>query len=308
LTCSTTLHAQKQPPLTISTRSQLISIEKKMQRVSERMIFDTSQEIRQKSVYEYIKLLKEALKVDGSFYFNFDSIQYMSRVAPDDSTFRVLTFQLTLNDRTVRHYGCIQLNKKASRIIPLLDYSDTFPLVPQITLSNRNWFGAVYYKAITKKVKNKNIYFLFGYDQNDVFSSRKLVEPMWIEGDTLARFGMPIFEKTSKTKDLLTEEVKTKNEMLYRYKIEYASQASVMMRYDEEKKMIVHDHVMSKNPKHDDLAFTKIPEGSYEGLKWEKEHWIWVPYVSIGEKETNTPIQPVPFKEKKQLKHLPVGK
>jgi hypothetical protein len=56
------------------------------------------------------------------------------------------------------------------------------------------------------------------------------------------------------------------------------------------------------------LAFTKIPEGSYEGLKWEKEHWIWVPYVSIGEKETNAPIQPVPFKEKKQLKNLPVGK
>ena len=70
LTCSIILHAQKQPPLTISTRSQLISIEKKMQRVSERMIFDTSQEIRQKSVYEYIKLLKEALKIDGSFYFN----------------------------------------------------------------------------------------------------------------------------------------------------------------------------------------------------------------------------------------------
>lgn len=232
----------------------------------------------------------------------------MSRVAPEDSSFRILTFQLTLNNRTVRHYGCIQLNKKGSRIIPLLDYSDTFPLVPQITLSNKNWFGAVYYKALTKKVKNKNIYFLFGYDQNDVFSSRKLVEPMWIEGDTLARFGMPIFEKTTKVKDLLTNEVKTKNEMLYRYKIEFASQASVMMRYDEEKKMIVHDHVMSKNPKHDDLAFTKIPEGSYEGLKWEKEHWIWVPYVSIGEKETNTPIQPVPFKEKKQLKHLPVGK
>ena len=308
LTCSTTLHAQKQPPLTISTRSQLISIEKKMQRVSERMIFDTSQEIRQKSVYEYIKLLKEALKVEGSYYFNFDSIQYMSRVAPEDSSFRILTFQLTLNNRTVRHYGCIQLNKKGSRIIPLLDYSDTFALVPQITLSNKNWFGAVYYKILTKKVKNKNIYFLFGYDQNDVFSSRKLVEPMWIEGDTIARFGMPIFEKTTKVKDLLTDEVKTKNEMLYRYKIEFASQASVMLRYDEEKKMIMHDHVTSKNPKHDDLAFTKIPEGSYEGLKWEKEHWIWVPYVSIGENETNTPIQPVPFKEKKQLKHLPVGK
>jgi hypothetical protein len=308
LAINTMLFAQKQSPLTFGTRSQLVSIEKKMQRVSERMIFDTSQEIRQKSVYEYIKLLKEALKVDGSFYFNFDSIQYMSRVAPEDSTYRILTFQLTLNNRTVRHYGCIQLNKKGSRIIPLLDYSDTFPLVPQYTLSNKNWFGAVYYKILTKKVKNKNVYFLFGYDQNDVFSSRKLIDPMWIEGDTIARFGMPIFEKTTKVKDLLTDEIKTKNEMLYRYKIEFASQASVMLRYDEEKKMIMHDHVASKNPKHEDLAFTKIPEGSYEGLKWEKEHWIWVPYVSIGEKETNTPIQPVPYNEKKQLKKLPVGK
>jgi len=289
--------------LSISNKSDIFAIEKKMQRASNRMIFDTSQMNRQKSTYEFIKLLKDALKIEGSFQYKFDSIQYMSKAYSPDSLFRIFTFQLTLNNRTVRHYGCIQLNKKGSRIIPLIDHSDTFPLTPQERITNKNWFGAVYYKIISKNIGKQKQYFVFGFDPNDVFSSKKMVEPIEIVGDSMAYFGKPIFEKTTTKKDPLSGEVITKKEVLYRYIVEYSAQANISLNYDESKGFITHDHVTSKNAKLADLSFTKIPDGSYEGLKWEKDKWIWQSYIQIGEKELNQPINPVPIKEKKKLIH-----
>jgi hypothetical protein len=280
----TNLNAQ----LSISNKSDIIAFEKKMQRASNRMIFDTSQMNRQKSTYEFIKLLKDALKIEGSFQYKFDSIQYISKAYSPDSLFRIFTFQLTLNNRTVRHYGCIQLNKKGSKIIPLIDHSDTFPLTPQERITNKNWFGAVYYKIISKNIGKQKQYFVFGFDPNDVFSSKKMVEPIEIVGDSMAYFGKPMFEKTTTKKDPLSGEVITKKEILHRYIVEYSAQANISLNYDESKGLITHDHVTSKNAKLADLSFTKIPDGSYEGLKWEKDKWIWQNYIQIGEKELKT--------------------
>ena len=306
-------HAQQSSALTPSQFGSIQLIEKKMQRIGLQFLSDTNQSNRLKGAREFVKLLVEALKVENSFQYPFDSIPYLAKVVPDDKALKVFTFQVMLDNYTFIHYGCIQLNRKNIKLIPFKDFSDTFMVTPQFTISNKNWLGAVYYKAIMKTIDKKPVYFLFGYDQNDLLTDKKYIEAMWIEKDSIARFGMPLFEKTiteilpqpkSKLGEAPPKPVAprkiTKN--YYRYVLEYRKKASVNFRYDKSKDIITHDHITPLDPKYSDAGFMKVPDGSYEGLRWNGNKWIWIDYVPVADKETNDPIRPVPSKSNK-LEH-----
>lgn len=302
LLASVNMSAQKSYVLTLAQKNEIYNIEKNMKVVGMKMLYDTTQDDRLKAARTYVKLLKDALKVDNSFQYNFDSIPFMAKVMPEDSSFKIYTFQVILNGYTYRHYGCIQLNRKTLKILPLMDFSDTFSVTPQKTLSNKNWLGAVYYKLLTKKIDKKDVHFLYGYDQNDALTDKKYIEAMWIEGDSIVRFGMPVFEKTEKIFDpnALKEMFKTK--VLYRYVLEYRKGGTLSIKYEKDKDMIIHDHIDPKDPKAKEYGYMKMPDGTYEGLKWYKTKWVWQNYVPIGDKETNEPIRPVPLKDKKEVR------
>jgi hypothetical protein len=300
-------NAQRSTKLTPSQRGEILLIEKKMQRIGAQFLGDTSQESRLKGTRDFVKLLVEALKVENSFQYKFDSLPYLATVMPEDSNFRIFTFQVMLKDYTCRHYGAIQLNRKNIKLIPLKDFSDTFPITPQHTLSNKNWLGAVYYRILKKQVGDKPVYFLFGFDQNDLLSDKKYIEPMWIEKDSIARFGMPIFEKTyyerapilpnkgGENSSRPIPPVK-KTKLLYRYVLEYRKNAGVSIKYDKTKDLILHDHILPLDGKNYDIGFIKVPDGTLEGLQWTKNKWQWIDYIKLHDKETNEPIRPVPKK------------
>lgn len=303
------INAQKSTTLTSSQLGSMILAEKKMQRIGHQLLMDTSQDQRVKGAREFVKLLVDALKTENSFQYRFDSLPYLAQVMPQDSGFRIFTFQVMLKDYTFLHYGCIQMNRKNIKLIPFKDYSDTFAIPPQFPITNKNWLGAVYYKLITKLVNNKPVYFLFGYDQNDYLTDKKYIEAMTIEKDSIARFGMPIFEKTiiqvvpqsnklgaaSKKPIPPTKITKT----YHRYVLEYRKRASVILKYDKEKDMITHDHVESLDAKAQDVGFMKVPDGSYEGLKWDKTKWVWIDYVQLANEESKVPVKPNQYKGSK---------
>jgi len=304
---SLNVHSQRSSNLTSSQRGDILLIEKKMQRVGAQFLSDTSQNVRLKGTRDFVKLLVDALKVENSFQYRFDSIPYLATIIPEDSSFRIFTFQVMLNNYTFRHYGAIQLNRKNIKLIPLRDYSDTFPTTPQYPITSNNWLGAVYYKIISKKIGERTIYFLFGFDQNDVLSDKKYIEAMWLEKDSIARFGMPVFEKT--TVDSIAPKprklgdppsrpeppiIKTKT--YHRYVLEYRKNASVSLKYDKSKDLIIHDHTPPLDGKTNDIGFIKVPDGTYEGLQWKKNKWVWQSYVKLAEKETNAELRPVPLK------------
>lgn len=312
LNCSGSLLAQRSTALTSSQRGELLLIEKKMQRIGSQFLADTSQDVRIKGARDFVKLLIEAMKVENSFQYPFDSIPYLAKVVPEDSNFKIYTFQVYLKNFTFRHYGCIQLNRKNIKIIPLKDFSDTFPTTPQSTLTSNNWYGAVYYRILTKKINNKPVYFLFGFDQNDVLSDKKIIEPMWLEKDSIAKFGMPVFEKTQvdsfpePPKKFMSEATRRPPPIIttktfYRYILEYRKNSNVSLKYDRVKDIIVHDHTPPLDGKTKDIGFIKVPDGTYEGLKWTKDKWVWVDYVKLADEESNKVITPVPLKKQTQI-------
>jgi hypothetical protein len=302
--------AQKSSTLTSSQLGTMQLHEKKMQRIGLQFLSDTNQDLRIKGAREFVKLLVEALKTENSFQYRFDSIPYLAKVVPEDSSFKIFTFQVMLSNYTFLHYGCIQLNRKNIKLIPFKDYSDTFAITPQFPLTNKNWLGAVYYKIISKKIDNKPIYFLFGYDQNDLLTDKKYIEAMTIDRDSIARFGLPVFEKNyieyiDPSNKLYVANKKNapnrKSKTYHRYVLEYRKRANVAIKYDKEKDLIIHDHVAALDSKAQDVGFMKVPDGSYEGLKWETNKWVWQEYIKLAEKETNGEIRPVPFKGNKNI-------
>lgn len=312
--CFTSLSsiAQRSTKLSSSQRGEIMLIEKKMQRIGAQFLADSNQEIRLKGTREFVKLLVEALKVENSFQYKFDSLSYLATIMPEDSSFRIFTFQIVLQNITFRHYGAIQLNRKNIKLIPLRDFSDTFPTTPQFTITNKNWLGAVYYRIITKKVNDKPIYFLFGFDQNDILADKKYIEAMWIEKDSIAKFGMPIFEKT--TTEIIPprpskfgnapsrpEPPIVKTKIYYRYVLEYRKGSSVSIKYDKSKDLITHDHTPPMDGKNKDIGFIKVPDGTYEGLQWTEDKWIWVEYVKLADKETNGEFRPAPLNNREKI-------
>ena len=283
-----------------SYNSELIQREKELNQLVFCIVNDSTEKMRVTAVVKFIPSLVEALKLPDSYNYPFDSIRRnISIINSHDNTFRIFTWQLNRDKGGYRYYGAIQKNNsKQLDLIPLFDYSDTLTSKEdyderKATLDNKTWFGAVYYNIIQKEIKGTTYYFLFGWDGNDLWSKKKLIEVMYFNNEGKPVFGAPMFE---------LEDDKTVN----RFIMEFRGDATVTLNYSSEEKMIVFDHLIAPEDRLNDLQFTFIPDGSYSGFKWKKGKWRFVEKLkvnAIGEFDKPPVPKPVNFeKEKKDMK------
>jgi hypothetical protein len=273
--------------------------ESEMTRLAYRIINDTTEFGRTDAVIRFIPALVEALKIRGSFDYPFDSIKpYISILTPADKTFRIFTWQLSRDNGTHRYYGAIQKNNPDRlELYPLFDYTDSLLAsesvdLNNVVLDNKHWKGAVYYNIIEKKVKKNTIYFLFGWDGHDLWSNKKIIDPLYFDEQGYPLFGVPLFE--------LSED-----RIQHRFILEYREEASVSLNYVPEEKMIIFDYLIAPEQRLSDLQFTFIPDGTYSGFKWKKNKWKLIEKLkvkSIGDFDNPPVPKPVDFeKEKKQM-------
>ena len=259
-------------------------------------------ENRKIACYKFIPKLIAALKMDNSFYYPFDSLSELSKVYPPDSSFRILTWQMHYPKGRFRYYGVIQMRSTKLKMFPLRDLRDTLPFHTQHLLTQDNWYGQIYYKIIEKMVNKKTYYTLFGFEAADFISRRKIVDIMTFDENGRPHFGAPMFifkyDDSSHVKD---------KDTLSRFFIEYKWSASPTLNYDYNKDMIVFDHLAPPTPKATGAYFTYVEDGTYEGFKWESDHWQWVEKVftfAINE-DDNPPIPSPLFGIPKKQPKLP---
>lgn len=217
----------------------------------------------------FIRKLVQALKIPYSFDYSFDSISTVSCLYAPDSTFRIFTWQLQRDESYYRQEGAIQINTKdgALKLFPLIDISDFTSAPSDSVRTNTNWIGALYYNMVMKEFKGKKYYTLFGYDDNDFMSTRK-----WLEVLTFTANGQPVFGGNYFSyKD---DELKTP-QPVSRFLFEYKKDARARLNYDPEMNMIVFDHLVSESNE-SQKKFTLIPDGDYEGFKWENGKWVHI--------------------------------
>ncbi len=258
---------------------------------------DTIEKNRVAAVVAFIPELVDALKLKGSYNYPFDSLRgYISIINAPDNSFRIFTWQLSRDNGSYRYYGAIQKNNPEKlELFPLLDYTDSLLVkentkLTDLVLNNNEWIGALYYNIVEKKVKKQTYYFLFGFDGNDLWSNKKLIEVLWFEKGK-PMFGAPLIQAPGK------------DGYLHRFVMQFRKDATVSLNYNEEEKMIIIDHLIAPEERLADLQFTFLPDGSYSGYKWKKGKWQYVAKIktaSLGDGNAPTP-KPVNFKKEQQF-------
>ena len=154
------------------------------------------------------------------------------------------------------------------KLFPLHDVS-MFTKNPADSVRNReNWVGAIYYRIVLKTHNNKKYYTLLGFDDFSVASNKKWMDVLTFNDNGEPVFGGPIS---------YTDSAK-KMKLLPRFSIEYKKEAKTFFNYDPELDMIVYDHLISESNE-PERKETMIPDGDFEGFKWQNGQWVHVDKV-----------------------------
>lgn len=218
----------------------------------------------------FTRMLVRALKVNHSFSYPFDSLQTVSRLYAPDSSFRIFTWQLVQDEASFRRHGAIQMKTADGSLLlfPLIDKTQQVDNIQNAVTGNTNWIGAIYYKIIQTSYQQKKFYTLLGYDEHSFRSTKKRIEVLTFDNGKPV-FGGPYF---SFEQDTVPKPVQ------YRFEIEYKKDGNASIKYDEELGMIIYDHLISENNQ-PGKAYSYVPDGDYEGFKWEKGKWLHIDKV-----------------------------
>ena len=258
-------NAQK---ISSSDRKKLKGKEDSLQYLAADIILDSLTAPRMRSDSVFTRTLIRALQIKNSFYYPFDSVQGVAKLYAPDSTFRIFTWNLQINDYWALQRGAIQIrtNDGSLKLVGLHDASSFTKDALDSVRNKNNWIGSVYYDIAKTTYNGKNYYTLIGYDNNTAMSNKK-----WIEVLTFDEKNEPVFGG----KYFTFEKDSIKRAPQYRFDLEYKKEARAILKYDDDSKLIIVDHLISETDEPEN-KWTYVPDGDYEAFKWENGKWVHI--------------------------------
>jgi hypothetical protein len=205
---------------------------------------------------QFVKKFIAALKINGSFNYNFDSLKRISILKSPDNSFRIITWFIPTNEGTYRYYGTIQMGTAngSLKLFPLTDNTENITDINALT-TNKNWIGARYYEILPIILNGRQPYFiLLGWKGNNLKTTKKIIEVLSFDkGEPI--FGKNIFE--------VTKNGLTKNRVVF----EYNKQNAMTLTFDKKVNMIVFDHLVPYEPTMKDNFEFYAADLSFDGYK-----------------------------------------
>jgi len=209
-------------------------------------------------IYYFEKILDSK----ESFIFPFDSLKNMGIFTSPDKKFRLYNWNIQFANGEFEYSGFLQVNDeelKTMLVFPLIDKSKEIKNPEHETTTNENWFGALYYQIIMIKEKNTTYYTLLGWDGNNDFTNRKIIEVLYFTDDGKPKFGKNIF--------------KLEDERKKRIIFEYSYLASMALNFNEKLNMIIYDHLAPSSSRLEGQYQYYGPDFSYDGLYFKNGKW-----------------------------------
>lgn len=272
----------KDLPIAPADLVEIKTLEDTLAFLSYLIVNDSLDETRFTSVHKFIPTLVKALKHENSFHYPFDRLKTVSIQYPQDSTFRIFTWQVYVDQGIYHYYGAIQMNQKDLKLIPLRDRSEKVENLEQETLSADNWYGALYYNIRQFETRYGMHYALFGFDRYDFFNKRKIIDVLHFPRGQVA-FGAPVFVSDDPNNSFIKK----------RILLEYSADASVRCNYDEFLEMITYDHLIELASGVPGQGATMVSDGSFEGFKYKEGVWVHISKlfdVKVDEAPRETPV------------------
>ena len=242
-----------------------------------RMFMSFEEETKRKNAFnkfndEFKKLLEEKQTIT----YPFDSLKNVSKLSQKEDKFRIYTWSYPNRDGTYQYFGMIQIkNKNGQKLIELKDQSQNIMQKNDVffeKLSSKKWFGCMYYSLIEKELKGKKIYTLIGWDGNNVYTQKKIVETLYLTAENKAFFGLPLFDikKDYQRLRIQKQEKRPPVRLIY----EYSGKVSMKLTYNLELDVIVMDNLGSfqREIKGDPRFFA--PDLTYNVLSFIKDKWV----------------------------------
>ncbi|MDR1022256.1 MAG: hypothetical protein LBL94_03145 [Prevotellaceae bacterium] len=214
---------------------------------------------------------EQTLRQDSAFFYAFDSIPYLYKVASADGLVRVITWNVPIPGRQ-EYFGYVLLRSNAgaarATLHALRDKRMHTKLVEGRVLGANEWFGALYTKLIDKQHPRtgKPVYTLLGISPcNNRISNKKVVDVLNVDSGGQCTFGAPVFVK--------------KNRVTYRMIFEYSAEAVMDLRYHDGTNQIIFSNLMPMYSQLRGRYETYIPNDAYDAFRFENGRWIF--YESI---------------------------
>lgn len=266
ITCLAPLcEAQKIVP---ADRTLLKEKEDSLKKLAADIILDSLTAGRMRSDSLFVRTLVRSLQIRNSFYYPFAALEGVSKLYAPDSTFRIFTWNISFDDYYARQRGAIQIrtNDGSLKLIPLRDFSEFTADVMDSVRTKANWVGAVYYDIVKTTYNGKNYYTLIGFDRNTEMSNKKWIEVLTFDAKNEPVFGGQYFS---------FEKDSAKRAPQFRYSLEYKKDARAILKYDEDSKLIIVDHLISETDEPEN-KWSYVPDGDYEAFKWQNGKWVHI--------------------------------
>lgn len=251
---------------------------------------------------DFMNLLDKLLQEKGSEKFTWDSVRNFSVLISPDNLFKIFTWQVDKDDNSTENFGFIQVyndGRKKHVVYPLYDKGDMMDY-PRTTVGNMNkWYGAVYYKMVPLKTKNRTYYTLLGWNGKDLFTNEKIIEVLYFKSDMTPVFGANIFKKYP--------------EKSYRIILEYAKNSVLSLKYQRHaydvstgrrdskthqviyethvKDMIIFDKLIPLDDYMENIPAFTVPESSLnQGFVEDNGKWLYIEKVKGRNPDKDRPI------------------
>jgi hypothetical protein len=262
----------------------------------------TTDEEKEESNRAFLNLFRAALLKDREASYPFDSVKFVSRIAPEDKSLRIFTWSIPKVDGSgYTFYGFIQLvdntrflwikRRRALRLVELKDRTSEIA-DPENTakLTPDKWYGAYYYSVLVNSYRGKKYYTLLGWKGRNMRSTRKVIDNFTLTGDKIV-FGAPIFRNEKLVKNRMVFEFNARSSMLLRYERNVLVQDLVKpVKKKKNKKhrpritkenLIVFDHLSPGKPVLEGQYEHYGPDLSFDALKFNKGKWQYFPAIDI---------------------------
>jgi hypothetical protein len=207
--------------------------------------------------------LKKVLITELSFDYPFDSLTKIGKIYSPDRSFRIVNWNMPLTDGTYQYKGLIQVvdtKTKKIKVFELNDQSDEVTKPENSVLSAGKWFGVLYYYILKNVVDNHTYYTMLGLRYHSLFLSRKVIEVLYFDEWGNPVFGAPIFQVNNKIK--------------HRIVFDFSARVGMTLKYNNDLKMIVCDHLGPSEAKYKDQYEYYGPDFSFDGYEFVKGKWM----------------------------------
>lgn len=279
-------------------KNHFAELEDSLQTLELRVFYSKKIPDRFEANKQFIAYWASILKDEKSIQYPFDSIKEVSRLLSPDKKFRIITWNIFKEDGTHAYFGFIQVNNSKTlkkglfkketsnqyEVFPLLDKSAGVKTPENYVADPSKWFGMLYIDVIKS---DDAFYTLLGWDGNEKLTQRKFIDVLSFKTDGTPVFGKDVFKIPGK--------------FAKRVMFEYASEVSMSLKYNQNRKQIIFSHLAPNSL--DPILIGQYqyygPDGSFDALFMKNGKWNYEPAIDIRkDKDKNDNVKkPEPDKQ-----------